>query len=495
MRMRLATLAAWIAAWNAVVVFSAAAASSPSGRSDWSVSGSSIDSQEDTVVVQFDGDAYRLVAIPLLQTTTGLVEQLEAQLGDADDTKWRLSTRNTATGEYLHAGRNVVPLGPGIGYWTIAAQDGDATVRGRSVKSDDTTFVIALQNGPGNTPGWNQIGNPFMDACVPLEQVYVSDGLSVMTITEAIPRLLGDVIKEYEPGAGAGGRYWPASRLEALRGYWVKKQDTGIVELIVPNTGCSSLAEPKARTNTPAVEWAFQVNCWADGATAPEPLRFGAASVPADGWNHLCSSLAPPPPDCRVQLFFDRCDLGTRSGQYVSWFRPVGDSLRWDFVIDPLGATRRLSLQVEAEHGGDDVALYLRQAGAHRWIPTPPGTNLELQGRGEFIAMELLATIRATDDGRRAISREVVLDVSPNPFSSETLVRCRLHSANQCDVAVYDVSGRCLRRLLQGSLRSGETAVMWDGTDDAGRPVADGAYVVRLEAGSGIASHRVTRIR
>jgi hypothetical protein len=49
-------------------------------------------------------------------------------------------------------------------------------------------------------------------------------------------------------------------------------------------------------------------------------------------------------------------------------------------------------------------------------------------------------------------------------------------------IELYDASGRLVRRLFQGGAR-GSQSVVWNGCDDAGRPVAAGTYFLRLVRG------------
>jgi hypothetical protein len=48
---------------------------------------------------------------------------------------------------------------------------------------------------------------------------------------------------------------------------------------------------------------------------------------------------------------------------------------------------------------------------------------------------------------------------------------------------IYDVNGRLVRKLVDGSLAAGPHVAVWNGTDDAGRGVASGHYYARLDAG------------
>jgi flagellar hook assembly protein FlgD len=49
---------------------------------------------------------------------------------------------------------------------------------------------------------------------------------------------------------------------------------------------------------------------------------------------------------------------------------------------------------------------------------------------------------------------------------------------------VFDLSGRLVKGLVTAEVRSaGRHEVVWNGRDDAGRRVASGTYVYRLDAG------------
>ncbi|ARA94164.1 hypothetical protein AWN76_014050 [Rhodothermaceae bacterium RA] len=56
-------------------------------------------------------------------------------------------------------------------------------------------------------------------------------------------------------------------------------------------------------------------------------------------------------------------------------------------------------------------------------------------------------------------------------------------------MAVYDLLGREVIRLLEGPAPAGTHRVVWDGRDPTGRLVAGGLYVLRLEA-DGLTLHR-----
>ena len=83
----------------------------------------------------------------------------------------------------------------------------------------------------------------------------------------------------------------------------------------------------------------------------------------------------------------------------------------------------------------------------------------------------------------------------PNPFNPSTTISFTLPEEQTVRLDVYDVRGRRVRRLLNGHLPAGERQVVWDGCDDADRPVAAGVYLVRLRAGSEARTRGVTLLK
>ncbi|MBM4117877.1 hypothetical protein FJ251_09055 [bacterium] len=70
----------------------------------------------------------------------------------------------------------------------------------------------------------------------------------------------------------------------------------------------------------------------------------------------------------------------------------------------------------------------------------------------------------------------------PNPFNPKTTIAFDLPAAGRARLAIYDVAGRELRSLVDGLQPAGRQQVDWDGRDAAGREVAAGVYLARLEA-------------
>jgi flagellar hook assembly protein FlgD len=79
----------------------------------------------------------------------------------------------------------------------------------------------------------------------------------------------------------------------------------------------------------------------------------------------------------------------------------------------------------------------------------------------------------------------------PNPFNPRTVIRFSLAQAGKARLVIYDVGGRVVRTLLEGSQAAGPHTVVWDGTDDNGHRVGSGVYWDRLVAGEYSSNRRM----
>ena len=70
----------------------------------------------------------------------------------------------------------------------------------------------------------------------------------------------------------------------------------------------------------------------------------------------------------------------------------------------------------------------------------------------------------------------------PNPFNSTTTIEYNLPQEAGVYVSVYDIFGRRVRTLVNGSGSPGYHVVSWDGRNEAGKLVASGVYFYQVVA-------------
>jgi hypothetical protein len=77
---------------------------------------------------------------------------------------------------------------------------------------------------------------------------------------------------------------------------------------------------------------------------------------------------------------------------------------------------------------------------------------------------------------------------SPNPFRGATKIRFQVPAATgqtqSVALRVYNVLGQLVRTLMDAKLPADTHVVTWDGRDEAGREVAAGVYLYKLDGGN-----------
>ena len=107
-----------------------------------------------------------------------------------------------------------------------------------------------------------------------------------------------------------------------------------------------------------------------------------------------------------------------------------------------------------------------------------------------------MGSVRVTDTPQHVHRSTQLLPNTPNPFNPRTSLRFNLAEPGAVQLRIFDLRGRLVRTLDCGSLGAGEHSRIWDGSDDRGRSVASGTYLVQLDA-AGIAppARTITLVR
>ncbi len=72
----------------------------------------------------------------------------------------------------------------------------------------------------------------------------------------------------------------------------------------------------------------------------------------------------------------------------------------------------------------------------------------------------------------------------PNPFNGETTISYSISIEGPVRIGIYDLKGRLLRVLVNGTRPIGRSTVNWDGKDIHGRNVSSGIYFCRIDSGN-----------
>ncbi|MFN8548898.1 MAG: FlgD immunoglobulin-like domain containing protein [Candidatus Eisenbacteria bacterium] len=198
-----------------------------------------------------------------------------------------------------------------------------------------------------------------------------------------------------------------------------------------------------------------------------------------------------------------------RRGEEVShrvdgkWSREDG-SLRWSYLELPdamleTAEAGEWNLLLDASEVGEPAALDLRAvdqrplrtssfiADLGDAMPALLGARFGVASSGaDYALWREVAPLRSNSPDR------VLVAVSPNPAPGAADIRLRVQRQGPAAVALFDLAGRRVRRMFNGSIEAGVTWITWDGRDDQGRHLPPGIYFVRARTGDGDAGARIT---
>ena len=94
------------------------------------------------------------------------------------------------------------------------------------------------------------------------------------------------------------------------------------------------------------------------------------------------------------------------------------------------------------------------------------------------------ASVVDVDDGRTELPVAFrVLQNVPNPFSAQTSIVFELPTERRVEMAVFNLKGERVRRLLDQVMPAGRHHLIWAGIGDDGGPLPSGVYWIKTQAG------------
>ena len=117
-------------------------------------------------------------------------------------------------------------------------------------------------------------------------------------------------------------------------------------------------------------------------------------------------------------------------------------------------------------------------------------------GRGaraeHFITIESLGT----DESNPGIPTDYKLSQNyPNPFNPITTLRYDLPEQSMVNIIIYDLLGRQVRTLLNQTQDAGYRSVIWNATNDYGKPVSAGVYLYKIQAGEFVQTRKMVLLK
>jgi len=83
----------------------------------------------------------------------------------------------------------------------------------------------------------------------------------------------------------------------------------------------------------------------------------------------------------------------------------------------------------------------------------------------------------------------------PNPFNPFTTLRYDLPEDALVNITIYDMLGRKVKTLVNTTQDAGFKSVIWDATNNQGRPASAGVYLYNLQAGEFVKTKKMVLLK
>ena len=92
-------------------------------------------------------------------------------------------------------------------------------------------------------------------------------------------------------------------------------------------------------------------------------------------------------------------------------------------------------------------------------------------------------TVKVIHDNDRGFPMKYILkDNYPNPFNPTTTLHYDLPEDALVNITIYDMMGRQVKTLINQTKNAGYKSVIWDATNDYGKPVSAGIYLYQIQS-------------
>ena len=265
--------------------------------------------------------------------------------------------------------------------------------------------------------------------------------------------------------------------------------DCGEVPPGAPCCGDGNCGGPETETNCPedcatTIDYTIMVNeflassetccgteLFGSGEDFVELYNHGSEPVNIYGWgfSDTDGTVATTAPDTVIQpgKFLVLWFTGDANG-----FPEIDSKLSSDgetiYAADSSG-TAVFSLDFGAQD--EDVSYGRYPDGSDSWQqmnPTPGVTNTNELGLDDDVTIPEQYTLHQN---------------YPNPFNPRTSVRYDLPDNERVNIIIYDMLGRQVKQLVDEYQDAGFKSIIWDATNDFGKPAATGVYLCKIQAG------------
>jgi len=105
-------------------------------------------------------------------------------------------------------------------------------------------------------------------------------------------------------------------------------------------------------------------------------------------------------------------------------------------------------------------------------------------------------TVSTEDENITPLSGIIITSVYPNPFSNQLNLNIRGIKVNKpLKASMFNIKGQKIKTLFNGTTKSAEQNLTWDGRDETGNYTANSIYFIKVEQGSRFVTQKIIKLK
>ena len=420
-------------------------------------------------------EKWKMISIPFTLDDASPNTVLVDDLGEQNDTVWKLYRWNTTNGsydKYPYVGN----FSPGKAFWIISKDVKTIDTGPGTDVTRQTDFVISLPSG------WSQIGNPFPFS-VSWNEVRVRRNAEVVSILEAQTRgWVRDKIW-YWDGQSYLVYQAPSGTIDPYEGYWAKALFD--CELLLPPDEAQG-AKVSGQTVESKEEF---LQLKAKVGELEDNYNFlGFSEAAKDTYDRLDVE-EPPPISSYISLFFPHPEWGKNKGDYTQDIRAgisqTGLKQVWDFQVKTDQINQKIIVEWENTSAfPEDIHLYLTDS---FWNVLANMREECFYGFASTSSLESFKIIATSEALPLPEDLDLIEVYSyPNPAHGKGVqFHFYLASPAKVSIKIYSISGELVKTLInEKACVAGAYEEFWKEHNDRGEKLARGVYIYIIQAGN-----------
>ncbi len=117
-------------------------------------------------------------------------------------------------------------------------------------------------------------------------------------------------------------------------------------------------------------------------------------------------------------------------------------------------------------------------------------------GLDDYLTIKYIQAPGIEETGSQNVAGRVFLSANyPNPFEDFTQIKYCVPRKMAVNISIYNTLGQLIKTLVDDTMMSGNYVVEWNGTDNSGKRVPSGVYLMRLTADQVVRDEKSILIR